>query len=518
MIASAAKQQNASVGARLRRANTAWGVWIAAIGAISAAVSAQMVLAGPTVSAIAWLYVAASAAAIVYRPRYGVYMFAGLTMAGDASLLWWYPFPKNLSSSESIMYVNNALSVSPLELFVVLTTVVWLGRMLVRRKIEWRGGPLVLPSVIFVIFVCFGFVWGASRGGSLVIALWEVRGMFMLPFMIILVVNLLERREHIQALVWWITVALMLKSVAALHYVATELKFSLAGTERIAEHALSIQMAVLVVLAAATWVYGGSGWRKLILTPMLPLALFALFANQRRAAFVALALAMVLLAVLLFLENRRAFWMVVPVVAVMAVVYLAAFWNASGALGMPARAIKSAVLPGAANARDEASNVYRVLENINTMFNIRSAPLTGIGFGSKFYRIVPMPDISFFVFHEYITHNSVMWIWMQMGVGGFFVMLFLMAQTLRLGMRLAVWYPSPDMRAIAATATLHIVMHFVYAYVDMSWSSPNMVFIGVSMGVISLLSRTETAVTTQSGGLSTSPQRNANNKTGAGGR
>ncbi len=40
------------------------------------------------------------------------------------------------------------------------------------------------------------------------------------------------------------------------------------------------------------------------------------------------------------------------------------------------------------------------------------------------------------------------------------------------------------MRAIALTATLYVVMHFMYAYVDMSWDIQSMIYMGLVMGLI----------------------------------
>ena len=69
--------------------------------------------------------------------------------------------------------------------------------------------------------------------------------------------------------------------------------------------------------------------------------------------------------------------------------------------------------------------MYRTVENLDINATINAKPLTGLGFGQKFYRPFPLPDISFFLFYEYIPHNSILWIWIKTGVGGFVAMLFL---------------------------------------------------------------------------------------------
>ena len=65
-----------------------------------------------------------------------------------------------------------------------------------------------------------------------------------------------------------------------------------------------------------------------------------------------------------------------------------------------------------------------MIENNNLEFTIHQKPLTGVGFGNKFFVIIPMADISFFTWWQYFPHNSVIWIWLKTGVGGFIAMFY----------------------------------------------------------------------------------------------
>ncbi len=190
------------------------------------------------------------------------------------------------------------------------------------------------------------------------------------------------------------------------------------------------------------------------------------------------------MAFILYRENKKVFWGIVPIIGVVALVYIAAFWNSSGALGLPAQAIKSVVAEDQSNAADQSSNAYRIIENLNIAFTIHASPLFGVGFGQKFYVVYPMPDISFFEWWEYFPHNSIMWIWLKMGVGGFVTMLFLIASSISMGVR-ALWrLENKEMKAMVTTATLLIIMHFTFAYVDISWDMSSMLYAGMMMGVI----------------------------------
>jgi O-antigen ligase len=96
-----------------------------------------------------------------------------------------------------------------------------------------------------------------------------------------------------------------------------------------------------------------------------------------------------------------------------------------------------------------------------------------------------MPDISFFGWWEYITHNSIIWVWMKTGVFGFVAMLFFVGTSIMTAARAAWRMPGGELSAVVLTSTLYIVMHFIYAYVDMSWDNQSMIYLGALIGLTS---------------------------------
>ncbi len=66
-------------------------------------------------------------------------------------------------------------------------------------------------------------------------------------------------------------------------------------------------------------------------------------------------------------------------------------------------------------------------------------------------------------------------------------MLFLVGLSIIKGVRALFRMPPGIFRAIALTATLYVVMHVIFAYVDMSWFTQSMVYMGTMMGVIGCL-------------------------------
>lgn len=482
----AAKAGSYTVASQARRsAGTAY-LWLLAMLGVASLAGLMMLRGTPSWAAIGWICFLVGATATFYEPRYGVYLLIGLGLAGDAILTPWFPFVKNLSSAESLLYVGRATSFSPAEILIVLTFISWLSRAVTQRKLGAFFGPLFWPAVLFGLFVTFGLVYGIATHGDKKIALWEVRVIYYLPAMLILTANLIRTRAQLSTLVWVIIAALAFDTIAGLVFVGNELRWNLRAVEAIAEHSYSIHLNLAFVLAICVWLFRGSRAKRMVLPLLMPLMLFSYFANQRRASFITLTLALILIAFVMFHTHRRLFWSVAPVALVLGAVYLAAFWNSSSGIAMPARAIRSVIAPQA-GGRDDSSNLYRVIENLNSRFTIQSRPLTGVGFGNKFYIVAAMPDISFFEWWEYITHNSILWMWMQSGVGGFVAMLVLVGMAIMVGTR-AFWrMPGGDLSAIALTMTLYVVMHFVYAYVDMSWEAQSMLLVGTAMGVINRL-------------------------------
>ncbi len=445
-----------------------------------------MMRSQPSAAAFGWAIYLIGAGVILYQPRYGLYMILTYALIADTNLILWWPFTANFSSEWSLFFLNKALVISPIEIYMVLTLGAWWVKGELRGELKIFRGKLLLPAAIFVGFLIFGLIYGLRRGGDRVIGLSEVRPLFYLAMMIFLASNLITERKHINTLIWFAMGAIAIVGAAGIYTYFFILYGDITGIRSMALHATAVHMNTLFVLILTAWMYKASWAKRLGLPALALLIVLPYFVTQRRAAFIGLFIALALMAVLLFIENRRAFWIIVPVVGLFALAYIGAFWNNDGALGEPVKAIKSVVAPSELGAEDASSNYYRVLENANLSYTMHQRPFTGVGFGQVFYVIYPMPDISFFDRWQYLPHNSIIWVWLKMGMGGFLVTLYLISQSILMGTRLLqkLKPDDHDMKAIFAMLTLYLVMHFLYAYVDISFDARSMVYIGVAMGMI----------------------------------
>lgn len=479
-----------TVAAQTRRSTLSWWLWYGFLMVVSLLTALAVLLHGPDPATIVWIVFFLGAAAIIYQPRYGVYLTLLLALPGDAILLYWYPFVKNLSSAESILYLHNAAIFSPAEIYIALTFLSWIGRGIMRREIYLYRGPLFIPVIIFTGFISFGLLNGVLTGGNLSIALWQVRPLFYLVAMLVLVSNLLTSRRHINILMWMAVVALIIEAFVGLYKVAFVLQFDLGEVARIAEHSSSIHANSILILLIAVWVYRGSYLKRLVLLPILPVLLISYLANQRRAAFLSLAIVLIVVAIVLYREQRLAFWLTVPLCVLIGTVYLGAFWNASGVLALPASAVKSVIAEDDTAAADRSSNEYRDIENFNLHFTIQRHPLFGTGFGKSFYVPLPMADISFFDWWNYFPHNSILWIWVNTGIGGFIAMLFLFGSTIITGARALRRLPRDEISAVVFAALLYIMTHIIFTYVDIAWDAQSMIYVSAMMGVLNSIEHT----------------------------
>jgi hypothetical protein len=457
-------------------------VYAAVIG-LSLFMAAVAYLRAPDPFPIAFLVLALSCVAAFLRPVVGVYILVFLTMVGDAVTMSWWPFTKNMSSRESILFVHDQLILNPLELLAGVTVVSWLMQRLESRAWTFKRGRMFWPLAVFTVFVCFGFLRGYSTGGDLRVAIFEGRPLFYLVIVYLLVTNLLTTRRQYVRLIMTAMVAVSIQSIFSLLWYRGVPPEERAALESLSEHSATIPMNALFVLLICSIALKCSRWMKWTSFVLAIPAVYAYLLSQRRAAMVALATGVIIILAVLFQRRRRAFWFVTPTIVILAVGFVLATWNATGALGLPAQATKTVLFPDQLGEAESGSDLYREIEAFNLQYTIQSNRLFGRGFGQEFFRPVPMPDISFFEFWNYIPHNNVLWIWIKMGFFGFVSMLYLFARAVQLGARSITLIDRRDHVAFAVVGLSYVVMFLVFSYVDIAYDPRSTVFLAVSFAV-----------------------------------
>jgi hypothetical protein len=396
------------------------------------------------------------------------------------------PFFQNLNNSAGL----TGLSITPAEILMLTVALVAVARASAEGHLHWPGGRLVAAYCLYLVVVLGAEVHGLVAGGDFKTSLWEVRPQaygFILFFM---ATTLITDRSQLQRLALVFLLAVSAKALLGDFRYFVTLKGDVGQSLQVLAHEDSYFLGMLVAagLTALIWLKN----RRLVLLMgiMSAVSLVAMLANSRRAGIDALGAAVVVILLLGFrfepsLRKRIAWVSVALLIAGTA--FVAYGWNKQyGIQAQLVRPIRSLVDP---TARDFSSDLYRTAETANLRFTFRSSPLIGVGFGSPFYIVYPMADISnIYSLWNVIPHNSLMWVGMRMGTIGFVAFWGLIGVAMLEGFYILARRRDPLARAIAAFAIAAIVGEIAVGYADLQLESyRNMIFLGVVIGVLNRL-------------------------------
>ena len=402
-------------------------------------------------------------------------------LIGDIFSLPWYPVTKNLSSIESMMFVSTGAGISPLEMSLAAGLLALIGRYLWLGRSTIRVGALAPPLALFTLFAFVSFVYGRSTGGDLKVALFQLRPFAYLPIVYLLVTSNCRTAKQYVALYVSILVGIVVHSLLSLNAYLSTAPANRPTKELVVEHGAALRMNLLLISAIAACLFRGTSARvrAALLCGSVPV-LWVYFLAQRRAAIVALVIALLVLTMALFVRQRRTFWKIVPAATIVLVGYVGAFWNSEASAAFPAQAVKSVVSPEAVSDRNQSSDLYRIAETFDLRYTIHSSPLRGIGLGQPFLQPIQLPDLEGFEFRLYIPHNSILWIWVAMGAGGFVTMIYLFAAGSREAARDLRTAPA-GVSLLIACVPLYIPMFAIFAFVEISWDARNLLMLGIAL-------------------------------------
>jgi O-antigen ligase len=220
---------------------------------------------------------------------------------------------------------------------------------------------------------------------------------------------------------------------------------------------------------------------------LLPFVVIANLGNERRAAtagFVIVLPILIAVAYRGFPARRKLLAAVCVAIAAVSAVYFPLFWNKTGLMAQPARAIKSQIMP---DARDSSSDYYRMAEDANLMATMKDEPIFGYGYGKPFHKVVSMVDLSDVdPMILFVAHDQILWIWMRLGTVGFFCFWIMITSILIYGAQRA-HDPSltDDQRCVALFAVCATVMLLIFGLLDKQLSNVrDMLFASLWVGAM----------------------------------
>jgi hypothetical protein len=331
--------------------------------------------------------------------------------------------------------------------------------------------------------VVYGFARGISTGGDLRVAVLEGRALFYVLIMFVIVLNECTDQAHVRYALWATLTGVVIQSLLSIEYLNRLAAPERDSLESLNEHGSAIGHNLLFVTLVAFVVFAVkrplTKWTLLL--GAIP-TVYVFFVAQRRAGVAALLVAGAGMAVILFWKRRRAFWVITPIAALFLVAYVGAFWNSTSSVAFPAQAVKTIVAPNSASEADRSSDLYRMVEAYDLNYTVRTDPIKGLGFGRAFYRPIQLADISFFELNAFMPHNSILWIWIKLGFGGFVTMFYLFAKSILVATERIRRVHGVDL-VVLLSALLYVVMYAIYSYVDVSWDARNTVFLGFALAI-----------------------------------
>ncbi len=395
-------------------------------------------------------------------------LLLSLDVSTDAAGLWHTPLVslgdflvKNLDLSVGVP----GLKVTGLEVILALLLAIWIYRKATGSKIDGPGevqtaavlGDFVL---VYLASLAFAVANGLLTGGSM--AIWQVRQLLHTPLFFFFFRSTLRGPQD-QVLLGRIIVfsALVKAGLAAWvkHQAVTLTGGDLAYATN---HGDSILFALAIVILLAQ-LAERTDRRRLILTAvLLPLLLWGTYANNRRLAFVDVAVG--LLTLYFFGPPRpwkRAVRRFAIVAAPIAFLYLSAGWNSTSAVFRPVRTLRSL-----SDTRKDRSTLWRDVENWNISMSMRERPLFGIGMGKEYTEHMKNDDISGYREYRVWPHNSVLGLLLFGGLFAFTGMWALFAVTIFLAIRSVHLAQLPEHRTTALCALCAVLFCVVQAYGD----------------------------------------------------
>lgn len=443
-------------------------------------------LAGGPVIALGALISLIVAALVVLWPVAGFYIVALSTMLVDQSPL----LTPVLTDQLYVFYWPPSLEgliERPIGFLFIFTLLTIACRRILNRQRPLQGGKLFWPFLCYFLCALGAVVHGVINGGDFKIIVNEIRPFWYIFVSYLLAYNLVTRKKHIYLLFWFVILCAAVKALQGLYIYLIFLHGNLTGHREIMSHEESFFFVSLLVLLTLFYLHHRYLPQLRLSLLIVPCVVVALVANQRRADYIALLVALAAAWLLLFYlkpHMRKKLFALMLICVVLGVSYIAAFANSPTGIGAPAHGIVSIFWPdGGANA---SSNLYRTIENYDLKYTAKQDPLLGAGFGTKFLQPLHLPDISI---HDknylYIPHNTLYWIWMRFGLIGFFALWYLLgAAIIRAGIILRS-LRDPYLQLTAIYIVGMIFAELIVAYGDYQfYTYRNVIYTGLLAGIL----------------------------------
>ena len=431
----------------------------------------------------------------VFRLDYSFYLFIFTVLLfeqyaipGFSTFTHDVSFFNNLKEIHYVPYFHYGM-ISPFEIHILFITVALLLHSVIRKDFPLKPISVWGAFLIFFASLVLAFLNGMRTGGDFMIALWEVRALFYLCLMYLIVPQILETKNQVTLLFWVIIIGVTIK---ALQGVArfVDLGFTTGGFDVLTNHEDPVFMITLFVLLIGFLLYNTGHKQKVLLLASLLILFMGFYVAQRRATYGSLIVSISAILVLLPALKRVQFLKYfIPVFSIL-LIYGFVFWNdANSSAGRPVQMLKSAFVEPdmETNFRDYSSNLYRDNENYNLAQTVVNNTVIGTGFGNKYEQPIPLVNIRF-TLRDYIPHNHMYWILVKMGAVGFFAFWFFFNCFVAKGTQIFIRLEDPYLKVITLVIIIAVINQMVVSFYDLQLTYyRSMIYLGCLMGLLPVI-------------------------------
>ncbi len=440
------------------------------------------------------IYLAFAFLLSVLRIDFSLYLLLFSVMVFDQfAIPGFESFTKNIgffNNLKEISYVPffDAGVMNPFEIHLLFLCIALLLHISLRRDFELKPVAVWGAFLLFFSSLVFAFVHGIRGGGDFMVALWEVRALFYLCLMYVLVPQILDTKKQVTILFWVFIIGISFKALqGVVRFV--DLGFTTGGYAVLTNHEDPAFLVTLFVLLIGLLLFNIEGkQRKWLLLGLLPL-LLGFYVAQRRASYASLLVCLTALIIFLPTLKRIKFlkWFLPVLTGV--VIYGFVFWNNTGTLGRPVQMIKTGLVAPdkQTHYQDYHSNLYRDKENYNLARTVINNPVVGTGFGKKYDQPIALVNIRF-PLRDYIPHNQIYWILVKMGAVGFFIFWFFFNSFVAKGTQVFTRLKDPYLKVITLVIVLAVINQMVVSFYDLQLTYyRNMIYLGTLMGLLPVI-------------------------------
>lgn len=434
----------------------------------------------------------------IFRIDYSLYLFIFTVLLFDQ-----YPIPGFTSITHDVRFFSNlkeityvpffdAGMISPFEIHLFFITLALFLHASIKKNFFYK--PVTVWAAFLIFFVCLAaaFANGLRGGGDLLIAIWEIRALFYLCLMYVIVSQIVDTKKQIYNLFWVIIVAITIKAFQGVERFI-DMGFTTGGYAVLTNHEDPVFMVVLFVLFLGLILFKtGRKQRNWILLFSL-VFLLGFYVAQRRATYASLMVSVTAFIIILPFIKQIQFMKYFLPALILLMVYGAAFWNVSGSLGRPVQMVKSGFVEPEleSNFQDYSSNLYRDNENYNLAHTIVNNPAFGTGFGKRYDQPIPLVEIRYSL-RDYIPHNQIFWIFVKMGAIGFFAFWYFFNCYVAKGTQIFHRLKDPYLKVITLVVVISVINQLVVSYFDLQLTYyRNMIFLGSLMGLLPVINELE---------------------------